>query len=150
MLELAPNLDPEEDWIKVYDEHEAWFANEAMSQADPRNNLTFIETHKFHNPKEDGIGLAKDTMIYGMMHMSDRCTNFFWECEQYTCIDGKYPKRHDHLIDDYRYFLADSGYTMVEAFEAKREKKVKRKLRSVDDLYDDLDFEDDWTRFLDD
>ena len=38
---------------------------------------------------------------------------------------------------------------MIEALEAKREKRVKRKLRSVDDLYDELDLEDDWTRFLD-
>lgn len=149
MKELAPNLSPEDDWVKVYDEREAWFSNEAMTQVDSNNILTFNETQKFHNPKEDGIGLAKDTLIYNMVHMSDRCVNFNWELEQYVCIDGKYPKKHDHLIDCYRYFLADSGYTMIEALEAKREKRVKRKLRSVDDLYDELDLEDDWTRFLD-
>ena len=149
MLDLAPNLDPEDDWIKIYDEREAWFANEAMSQPDPRENLTFSETQKFHNPKEDGISLAKDTMIYNMVHFSDRCVNVYWEMEQYVCIDGKYPKKHDHLIDCYRYFLADSGYSMVEAFEAKRDKRVKRKLNSADDLYDEIDLEDDWTSFLD-
>lgn len=150
MKELAPSLDPEEDWIKVYDEREAWFATEATNQADPRLNLTFIETHKFHNPKEDGIALTKDTLLYKTMHMSDRCTNLYWEMEQYTCTDGKYPKAHDHLIDCYRYFLAECNYDMVEALEAKKENKGTRKLRSEDDLWDDMDIEDDWTKIYDD
>ena len=147
MLELAPNLDPEDDWFKVSDEAAAWFIAEANDQADPKMNLSFVESDKFHNVKEEGISLTKECLIYNMMYLSDRCTNFYWEMEQCVCIDGKYVKKHDHLIDSFRYFLAESAYTMLEALEAKKEYKTRR-LSSPSDL--DFDLEDDWTTFLDD
>lgn len=142
MKELAPSLDPEDDWFKVYDEAGAWFANEAMDQVDKSLNLTFIETDKFHNQKEDGIAMTKDCLIYEMMYMTDRCTNFYWELEQCVCIDGKYVKAHDHLIDDFRYFLAECDYDMVEALEIKEQRKGSRKLEN-DNFDDDME---DWTK----
>ncbi len=145
MRELAPNTDPEEGWFKVYDEAGAWFANEAMDQVDKSMELVFNETDKFHNPKEDGIALTKDCLIYNTMYMTDRCTNFYWELEQCVCIDGKYIKAHDHLIDTYRYFLAECDYDMVEALEAKEDFKGSRRLQ--DDTFGE--FEDDWTTIYD-
>jgi len=149
MKELAPDLNPEEDWIKVYDEREAWFSNEAMNQVDHRMNLTFVPTMKFHNPKEDGISLLKDCLLFDTLKLTDRMVNMYWEMEQYVCIDGIYPKKHDHLIDDARYFLAEANYDMVEALEAKRDYKGSRKLLSESDLFDDFDLEDDWTSIYD-
>lgn len=166
MRELAPLLDPEEDWHKIYDEAGAWFANEALDQVDKEMNLTFIETDKQHYSKEDGIALAKDTLIYKTMYMSSRCylniesesdsdtisgeklpkDSLYWEMEQSTCIDGKYVKAHDHLVDCYRYFLEESDYNMVEALEIKNKLKGTRKLRNEDDLWDDMDYTDDWTK----
>lgn len=142
MKELAPLLDPENDWYKIYDEAGTWFANEAMDQVDKSLNLTFIETDKFHNAKEDGVGLAKETIMYETMKMTERCSNFYWELEQYVCIDGIYVKKNDHLVDTYRYFLADCDYDMVEALEIKNNMTESRKLENDD--FGDL--EDDWTK----
>lgn len=142
MKELAPNTDPEDEWFKVYDEAGAWFANEAMDQVDKSMELIFNETDKFHNAKEDGIALTKDCLIYSTMYMTDRCTNFYWELEQSVCIDGKYVKAHDHLIDDFRYFLAECDYDMVSALEAKEERKGSRKIHN--DEFFDFDDNDEW------
>ncbi len=140
MKELAPNTNPEDGWFLVCDEAAQWFMNEAMDQVDKGMELVFNETDKFHNQKEDGIALTKDCLIYNTMYMTDRCVNLYWELEQCVCIDGKYVKAHDHLIDAYRYFLAECDYDMVEALEAKEERKGSRKLYSDD--FDD--FEDEW------
>lgn len=145
MRELAPNTDVDEGWIKICDEAGQWFMNEAMDQVDKKMELVFTETDKFHNAKEDGIALAKDTIIYQTMYMTDRCKNLYWEMEQAVCIEGKYVKAHDHLIDGYRYFLADCDYNMVEALEAREEFKGSRKLYSSG-FKDD---EDDWTKSYD-
>ncbi len=148
MRELAPNLNPEDDWIKVADEAAAWFINEAVNQADPRMNLTFVETQKIAHPKEQGISLIKDTLLYGFLFLSDRVDNdgsgLYWEMEQYVCIDGKYPKHWDHLIDDLRYFYAEADYDMILALEAKRD-YGSRRLRSADDVLND-DLNDDWMK----
>jgi len=152
MKELAPDLDPEEDWTKVCDEREAWFITEAVNQEKKKNNLTFIETQKFHNPKEDGIGLIKDCLLYGTMRMSERCNKqsegLYWEMEQYVCVNGIYPKLNDHLIDCLRYFLAEAGYDMVTALEAKKE-YGSRHLPSASDFNEDIDMDDDWTEIFD-
>ena len=143
MEELAPNTDPEDGWFKVCDEAAQWFMNEAMDQVDKDMELVFNETDKFHNKKEDGIALTKDCLIYKTMYMTDRCTNFYWELEQSVCIDGKYVKAHDHLIDSYRYFLAECDYDMVSALEAKEERKGSRRL-DYDDFDDFDDYNDEW------
>lgn len=151
---LAPELDPEDNWIKIFDEAAPWFMNEAENQRDKKLSLTFNPTQKYYNKKENGLALMKECLLYKTAFMTDRCPNLYWEMEQYTCIDGKYPKHHDHLIDDFRYFLADSGYDMVEALEAKKkpEKRsrllpTENELRSKDIIETDLD--EDWTEVYD-
>lgn len=130
-LSLNPRADFEDDWYKVYDEAAAWFANETMDQF----GIYFTPTAKHMNKKEHGISLIKDLLIHDLVKISDRCQNLVKEMLEYVKDDkGNIPKRNDHLIDCFRYLLANNNYNMVEAIEYLRNKDQGRRYsRSLDD-----------------
>lgn len=116
-LGLYPGSDIHEDWVKVADEAAAWYMNEVMDQY----QVYFMPTNKNHNDKEAGLSLIKDQMIHNLVEISDRCVNLCTEIEKYALDDkGNIPKKHDHLIDCFRYFNASANYTMHEILQAVR------------------------------
>lgn len=144
MMFLNPKGNPEDDWVKVFDEAAAWFSNEVMQQY----GTYFMPTDKAHNKKEHGLSLIKDQLIHDLVVITDNCPNLYKEMEQYATDDkGMIPKRNDHLIDGYRYLNAAAHYNMVEALEAKsapqdplRVGRDRNPMLSIDSEMDD-----DWT-----
>jgi hypothetical protein len=52
------------------------------------------------------------------------------EIEKYALDDrGNIPKKYDHLIDCFRYFLSSCNYSMHEVLEAVRYKSDKEAIR---------------------
>jgi len=142
--ELSPHSDFDEEWVKVYDEAAAWFSNEVMQQY----GYYFQPTNKVHNKKETGISLIKDILIHKAAVISDRCEKLVWEMENYVADEqGKFPKKHDHLIDCLRYFLGASHYNMVSVMEAARSLGPRRPGDEGDGnmKWDDPWAGDDWT-----
>ncbi len=99
--ELCPGWEPlGVDWEQIYDEAAAWFQAEAQASF----NEGWTPTSKATKPKDAGLSLMKDQMIYGLFIVSDRCTNLIKEIEGYIKDkDGKIPKANDHLLDCSRY-----------------------------------------------
>ena len=106
----------------------------------------FMPTAKHLNKKENGLSLCKDQIIYETITITDRMKKLKWEVQQYVRTDkGDIPKKHDHLIDCWRYLNAAANYDMNEIIEKKSIKKEDRGwLRRQDDL-DTLGKEIDWT-----
>ena len=141
MKELHPNGDIEEDWIKVYDEAAAWFATEVMGQY----GIYFSPTAKHMHKKDHGLSLIKDQLIHNFVTISDRCIKLKWEVQNYVKTDkGDIPKKHDHLIDGWRYLNAAAHYNMHEAIERKKEMSDRRGYTPKEDLKN-LRNEVDWT-----
>ena len=111
-----------QEWTNIYDEAATWFQTEMTDRFD----VFFIPTQKSQNKKEHGLSLMKDIMLEGLLHVSDRCRYFYWECENYIKDkNGKIPKINDHLIDCFRYFLGASCYELNEKEEYIMPKRVK-------------------------
>lgn len=143
MMELHKYGDIEEDWIKIYDEAAAWFSTEIMNQF----GIYFSPTQKHLNKKENGLSLIKDLLIHDLVVISDRCKNLFWEMENYAKDDkGNIPKKHDHLIDCFRYLMAAANYHMNEIPEIVRKKSdYDRRAYSLKEEAEDWEMERDWT-----
>ena len=143
MMEFYPNSDVNDDWIKAHDEAAAWFSNEVMDQY----GVYFMPTMKHLNKKEHGLSLIKDILLHDMINISDRCVNLFKEMELYAKDDkGNIPKKHDHLIDCFRYLLGACNYNMVETLERKKKDNDFHRGR-FRHLRDDKDGDpDDWTQ----
>lgn len=138
---LYPRSDINDDWYKCADEAAAWFMNEVMDQY----HAYFAPTSKVHNKKEDGLSLIKDQLIHEVVKISDRCVNLKWEMENYALDDkGNIPKRHDHLIDCFRYFNGASNYNMHEILENIRQKNDRDGIR--EGRYRSLDYEESKTQ----
>lgn len=113
-----PGSNVHDDWIKVFDEAAAWFANEVMQQY----AVYFMPTEKHLHQKDTGISLIKDILIHDLVVISDNCEHLFHEMRNYAKDDkGNIPKRNDHLIDCLRYLLGATNYSMLEALEVKKE-----------------------------
>jgi len=141
---LYPRGDFGDDWYKTYDEAAAWFCNEVMNQY----GLYFSPTAKLHNRKEEGISLIKDILIHKVIMISDRCEKLFWEMTNYVADEnGKFPKKNDHLIDCFRYFLAAANYNMVSVMEAVRNLGPRRPedINDGNQKWEDPWAGDDWT-----
>jgi hypothetical protein len=139
-----PRGDFEDDWYKVYDEAAAWFCNEVMQQY----GYYFHPTLKVHNKKENGISLIKDILIHFTCDISDDCPNLVSEMSNYIADDqGKFPKKDDHLIDCFRYFLASAHYSMVEVMEAARQLGARRISDEIDGGYQRRTLDDDGMPF---
>ena len=148
MNEFYPNSDPNDDWVKGYDEAAAWFSTEVMEQY----GVYFMPTQKHLNKKEHGLSLIKDLLLFDLVVMSDRCENLFKEMELYAKDDkGNIPKKNDHLIDTLRYLLAFANYSMIEVMErVKKENDYHRgRFRMMEqDKYLSPNKHDDWTHGL--
>lgn len=125
-LSIYPGSSIADDWDKTADEAAAWFMNEVLDQYD----VYFKPTLKVHNKKEEGLSLIKDQLIHNLVKISDRCVNLISEVEKYALDDkGNIPKRHDHVIDCWRYFNAASNYNMHVVLEAVRYKSDQVTIR---------------------
>ena len=126
-LNLYPGSSVDDDWMKSADEAASWFMNEVLDQY----GVYFAPTNKTHNKKEDGLSLIKDQMIHKMVKISDRCVNLVNEIEKYAVDDkGNIPKRHDHLIDCWRYFNGACNYSMHEILQAVRERSDSHNMKA--------------------
>lgn len=111
----------------VYDEAATWFKNE-MSEESP--DTWFVPTCKANADKESGLSLFKDLLSYEMVEVSPECVKFIWECENYVKDDkGRIPKKDDHLIDCFRYFLDAAGFTFTK-IEPPKEKDLDMERRA--------------------
>lgn len=142
MMEFYPKSSVSDDWIKGFDEAAVWFATEVMDQY----GTYFMPTQKHLNKKEHGLSLIKDLLLHDLVTISDRCVHLYEEMEKYAKDDrGNIPKKHDHLIDCFRYLLGLSNYSMIEVLERKKKDNDDtrgRYRRMEDGETRDLD---DWT-----
>ncbi len=146
MMQVYPDSDPLDDWVKIYDEAAAWFATEVMSQY----GIYFSPTMKHLSKKEHGLSLVKDVLLHDMIEISSECKNLIWEMESYAKDSkGNIPKRNDHLIDCLRYLLSAANYSMVEVMEIiKGKNDESRRFATLDDDMNEYRDEKDWTRSL--
>ena len=125
-LSLYPGSSIDEDWDLTADEAAAWYMNEALDQY----NVYFKPTNKVHNKKEEGLSLIKDQLIHKLVKISSNCVNLIGEVEKYAVDDrGNIPKRHDHVIDCWRYLNAAANYSMHEILEAVRHRSDQTAIR---------------------
>lgn len=143
-------------WENIYDEHESWFyrdlerydvLEEEGSHLDP--------TSKQSRDKQEDLSTIKDLMLSkNKLFISDECVNLINEIESYvTDKDGKLLKKKDHLIDDFRYLIAGSGFSLNEApdYEGYLEKVRESKLEppGFETYIKNRKKQDDWTYDLD-
>lgn len=126
-----------QDVTGIYDEAEAWFANEASNSY----GRGFLPTHKAWDKKANGLSLIKDQMLYSKVTISDNCPNLIWEIENYVKDrNGNIPKKGDHLIDCWRYGNAAAGLSLeddespdpVDHEDTREERAYKNKQESDD------------------
>jgi len=138
MKKYNPGASIHDDWIKVFDEAAAWFANEVMQQY----GVYFMPTMKHVHHKDAGISLIKDILIHKLVVISDKCEHLYDEMSKYAKDDkGNIPKRNDHLIDCLRYMLGATNYNMQEVLESNKndDPEEMMRLRPADD-----DNNDNW------
>ena len=111
IAEMRQELAGRKEWVGIYDEAAAWFANEAASSY----GESFLPTHKAWDKKGAGLNLIKDQFLESKLFISDRCVNLPWEMENYVKDkNGRIPKVNDHLIDNLRYLNAAAGFNFEE------------------------------------
>ena len=143
MKELNPYID-EDDWFKVYDEAGAWFANEVLVSY----HTTFFKTEKRHGDKQEGISLIKDMLLHNIVSISSRCKDLFNEMQMYAKDSkGKIPKKNDHLIDCYRYFIDAANYSFesVQEFIKRKDPLEEKRFRRYEHEEREIDMGEDWT-----
>lgn len=132
------------EWFRIYDEAAAWFNMESID----RYGVGWAPTQKAASPKEVGLSLIKDLLLNDAVQISSSCQKLIWEMENYALDqNGRIPKKHDHLIDCFRYMLHAANYTVVKRAEPKQQ--VKQEMRRGYSLEEDLraesiDLPDDW------
>ena len=136
------------EWRQIYDEAETWFMNEMLD----RFSEAFEPTHKMKTDKTTGISLTKDIMFHKKIHISSRCTKFFWELDNYQKDkNGKIPKKHDHLIDCFRYMLHAAAYDYIEQKEFIEERDSDKRMFKLEDDFPGFDGtgerKDEWMDF---
>lgn len=122
------------DASHVYDEAEAWFAQEWLD-AFP-NQPAFMPTHKALNDKDVGVSLIKDSLLGGLVTMSPQVPMLFHEMDHYhRDKNGRIPKGKDHQIDNVRYGNGHSNYNCTpEAFIAPEDDENFRGATPEDDF----------------
>ena len=131
-------LNERAEWRQVYDEASSWFKAEMYD----RFGEFWEPTHKAVHKKDYGLSLIKDIMLNNKILISDRCTNLFWELDNYyKDKNGKIPKENDHLIDCLRYMVHSANYDLMAVKEYKEaEDEDFRGAR----ISDDFEGMDDW------
>jgi hypothetical protein len=137
----------EDAWDCVYDEAEAWFAQEAMNSFGEH----WRPTHKAKMDKGRGLSIIKDLMLHGRIVFSDRCKGTIKEVENYLKKpDGTIPKGNDHGVDLLRYAAQATGLdlvsvpepevkdpdTMRRAYSLEEDERSERD--AFDQMFDDL------------
>jgi len=113
--ELYPEAAPR-TFKRWCDEAAAWFIREIHYNY--RENIN--KTQKSLHSKESMISTIKDIMIYGKVHVSDRCRNLIWEIENYVTDEyGRLPDKDDHLVDCLIYLVSACNFRFVENVLAK-------------------------------
>lgn len=123
-----------DDWVHGYDYAAAWFISDVHHEF-PDYPYALFPCEKDLKDKEAKLNLIKDIMLKGLMIISDRCVNFYTECEQYKLDDkGKLKKENDHLIDCLRYILNLAAYYTIEDAKPLRMEQVYEKGTFEQDL----------------
>ena len=113
-MDRSTELVPYFDWRFIADEAESWFRNEMVD----RFRVYFEPTQKSLKRKEEGISQIKDIFLNNRIVASDRCVKWLWELMHYRKDKhGKIPKKNDHQIDNTRYLLNASSYSMNKEYE---------------------------------
>lgn len=124
------------DWRFIYDEAEAWFANEMLEQY----QINFEPTQKAKHDKTTGLSLIKDVMLANKWQVSEYCQKWFWEADNYQKDnEGRLIKKHDHLLDCSRYLLGASYYSLNELKEESKESDSMWRGARIEDDFPDFD-----------
>lgn len=108
------------DWRQVYDEASTWFHNEMLE----RFNEFFEPTQKSLNKKDNMLSLIKDALLAKKLTLSSKCTNLYFEMDNYyKDKSGNIPKKDDHLIDALRYLVASAYYKLEDVAEIQKEEE---------------------------
>lgn len=156
--EVIERLAPTADWQFACDEAAAWFIKEAYDETSGTSReMSFIPTNKAAAKKETGIGLIKDILLAGLLEVAGRGTPppgekyesheqaeaLLWEMQNYALDkNGRIPKKNDHLIDTFRYFLEADGYTIQPEGGAKQAEASQEDRRGYT-IDEDLDASDE-------
>ncbi len=121
------------EWSLHYDEAASWFRNEWdawISEEEEEDEeagyrWALIPTAKSERNKLDGLSDIKSALLGGKIIFSERCAKeakekkgTWWEFDNYfKDKKGEIPKKSDHTIDNTRYFLHASGYTLKSEIE---------------------------------
>lgn len=112
-----PYLKKLERWENIYDEHESWFYRDLERYEILTLEGTTLEpTSKQSRDKQEDLAIIKDLMLLeNRLIISDECVNLIEEIESYaTGKDGKLVKKKDHQIDNFRYLISASGFSLQE------------------------------------
>lgn len=118
----------------VYDEAAAWFDNESSEAAPGR----WLEpTSKSKADKESGLSLFRDIIHRGLLEVAAECVHFISECENYVKDqNGRIPKKLDHLIDCFRYFLDAAGFEFQKKeFPVSEDPDMKPRFKRIEDEF---------------
>lgn len=135
-----------------YDEAASWFRNESYSIDYGTAHFKVAEcwlepTQKAQHDKDTGVSLIRRAISTKALEYSDKCVKWLWEMENYIQDDkGKIPKVNDHLIDNTRYLLTRTGYTLdgvpipkeADPFLAKRALRIEDEFKP--DPFNEFDF----------
>jgi hypothetical protein len=104
-----------EDIRMIYDSAAVWFQNEVNDQFGYGMESSMKDINKkSNNEKENRLNLIKDMLFDGYLILSDRCKCMAWEISNYRVNEnGIIPKEDDHLLDAFRYALANHYYNSI-------------------------------------
>lgn len=143
-------------WENVYDEHESWFYRDLE-----RYEVLLLEgtnldpTQKQSRDKQEDLAIIKDLMLLSNRFIiSDACPNLIEEIESYaTDKDGKIQKKKDHQIDNMRYLISASGFSLNEQpnYEEYLEKKEQSRVMvsGFETYIKNRKKQEDWTSDID-
>lgn len=150
----------EEAWLNYYDEAALWFANE-VHKID--NEASLIPTHKkrVDKAKRHDEGRAGESLLNTIMDsenrffVSENCVKFDWEITNYVTNEaGKYPTKHDHLMDLLFYFATESGYEFDDAVDPSElhntVQDVGRNPRNMEQLFAEMKGRNDIANLIED
>jgi len=104
-----------DDIRMIYDTAALWFANEVNDNFGIGMEAAMKDINrKSNNEKENRLNLIKDMLFDGYLSMSDRCICMAWEVASHRVDkNGRIPKEDDHLLDAFRYALANHFYNSI-------------------------------------
>lgn len=103
-------------WDNTYDEHEAWFERDIERGEVLEDGETLDATSKQSRDKEEDLSIFKDMMLVeNCLIISEKCKWFIEEIESCTTDkNDKIVKKKDHNLDNNRYIIAKSEFSLIE------------------------------------